>query len=365
LQVVGALPERVRASALTAQKNWELLARQSVEFTPRWAVLSDESLRGSVSQKAFPPETELLFGPEAIERVASDPEVDTVVAGIVGAAGLRGTWAAVEAGKRIGLANKETLVVAGPLVMQRARERGATLIPVDSEHSAVFQALQAGRKQDVKRIVLTASGGPFRQWSRERLQEVTPTLALAHPTWNMGPKITVDSATLMNKALEIIEAKWLFGVEVEQIEVVVHPQSVVHSFVEFVDGSVIAQLSPPDMKLPIQYALTYPERVPGISPPLNWRQAMALEFEPPDLERFPALGLGFEVARRGGTSGAVLNAANEVAVARFLAGELSFCEIPRACRAVLEAHDFDPTPSLTDLFRHDRWAREEMQQWKS
>ena len=363
LQVIAGFPEGMCAQALTAQSRWESLQDQAARFTPRWVVISDPALRGVVPADAFGPETEVVFGPEGIERVASSPEVDTVIAGIVGAAGLRGTWAAIEAGKRIGVANKETLVVAGPLVMDLARRSGATLIPVDSEHSAIFQALQAGRRADLKRIVLTASGGPFRTWSRDRLANVTPADALAHPTWNMGPKITVDSATLMNKALEVIEAKWLFGVDIDQISVVVHPQSIVHSFVEFVDGSVIGQLSPPDMKLPIQYALTYPERLEGLCPRLDWSQRMSLDFEPPDLDRFPALGLGFEVARRGGTCGAVLNAGNEVAVSRFLAGDLRFDQIPRACRAVLEAHDFDPSPTLAELFRQDQWAREEMFAW--
>jgi 1-deoxy-D-xylulose-5-phosphate reductoisomerase len=288
-----------------------------------------------------------------------------VVAGIVGAAGLRSTWAAVESGKRVAIANKETLVVAGPLVMQLAARTGAELLPVDSEHSAVFQAMQAGRRGEVRRVVLTASGGPFRGRSAPDLQSVTPRMALAHPTWNMGPKITIDSATLMNKALEVIEARWLFGLDVDQIAVVVHPQSIVHSLVEFVDGSVLAQLSPPDMKLPIQYALTFPDRLNGTSPIMDWNQAMQLDFSPPDMEAFPALGLGYEVARRGGSAGAVLNAANEVAVERFLAEDLRFLEIPQVCRAVLEAHDFDPAPTLDELLRLDGWAREETRRWKS
>lgn len=365
LEVIGSHPDRMELAGITAHKRWELLSKQSRAFEPRWAVVSDESLYDAVRRDAFSPQTELLFGEQALERVASDPDVDTVVAGIVGAAGLRGTWAAVEAGKRVGVANKETLVVAGPQVMDLARRTGAVLLPVDSEHSAVFQAMQSGRPAEVRRIVLTASGGPFRGWTASQLADVTPEQALAHPTWEMGPKITIDSATMMNKALEVIEAKWLFGLTVDQIEVVIHPQSIVHSFVEFVDGSVIAQLSPPDMKLPIQYALTYPERLEGLSPRVDWSQAMNLEFSPPDYDCFPALKLGFEVAERGGTCGAVLNAANEVAVERFLAGDLSFCDIPRACRAVLEAHEFDPAPSLGELLTLDGWTREELRRWKS
>ena len=363
LQVIASQPERLSLFGATACKRWELLAEQARTFRPRVAALADESICNRIPTGAFDSGTELLFGPAAVERIASHRDVDTVIAAIVGAAGLRGTWAAVEAGKRVGIANKETLVVAGPLVMKLAEQTGATLLPVDSEHSAVFQALQAGKRNEVRRIILTASGGPFRGWSRNRLTEVTPAMALAHPTWNMGPKITIDSATLMNKALEIVEARWLFDLEANQIEVVVHPQSIVHSMVEFVDGSVVAQLSPPDMKLPIQYALTRPERTEGISPRLDWRAATHLEFAPPDLDAFPALRIGFEVAARGGTSGAVLNAANEVAVERFLAGTLAFVDIPRVCRAVLEAHDFDPSPTLAGLLRQDAWAREETRRW--
>ncbi len=364
LEVVRSLDHRLAVFAMTAHRQWEPLAEQAAEFSPRYAVLGDPGAEKSCDRSRFPKSTKLLFGPEAIEQVAAMPEVDIVVSGIVGAAGLKGTWAAIEAGKTVAVANKETLVVAGPLVMAKALETGATLIPVDSEHSAVFQALKAGRPREVRRVVLTASGGPFRGWTREQMRSVTPEMALDHPTWNMGPKITIDSATMLNKALEIIEAKWLFGLEADQIEVVVHPQSIIHSFVEFVDGSVIAQLSPPDMKLPIQYALTWPERTQGTSPAMDWRKAYALELSPPDLDAFPGLQLGFEVARRGGSSGAVLNAAKEVAVERFLNHELPFIEIPRACKAVLEAHEFDPSPTLTDLLRLDGWARKETTRWQ-
>jgi 1-deoxy-D-xylulose-5-phosphate reductoisomerase len=365
LDVLDGMRERTVVAGLTAHRRWQDLQQQVTRFRPRRVVISDPSLAAVVSKTAFGPQTEIVFGEAGIEALAADPEVDVVVAGIVGAAGLRGTWAAIEQGKRVCLANKETLVVAGPLVMELAKQRGATLVPVDSEHSAVFQALKSGTHKEVKRIVLTASGGPFRTWDAQRLKDVTPKQASTHPTWNMGPKITVDSANLMNKALEVIEARWLFDLRPDQIQVVVHPQSIIHSFVEFVDGSVLAQLSPPDMKLPIQYALTYPERIEGIAPKLDWTKTFQLEFSPPDLERFPALGLGFEVAARGGTCGAVLNAANEIAVERFLAGQLSFCDIHRACRAVLESHHYDPAPTLTELFRQDAWAREEMRQWRS
>jgi 1-deoxy-D-xylulose-5-phosphate reductoisomerase len=363
LEVVRSLSDRLAVFALTAHHNARLLAEQAEIFSPRFAVLCDRESARDWPGIVLP--TELLVGPEAVEIIASLPEVDIVVSGIVGAAGLHGTWAAVEAGKTVAIANKETLVVAGPLVMEKAAQTGATLIPVDSEHSAVFQALQAGNRKEVKRIVLTASGGPFRGWTLEKMQTVTPEMALAHPTWNMGPKITIDSATMLNKALEVIEAKWLFGLEADQIEVVVHPQSVIHSFVEFVDGSVIAQLSPPDMKLPIQYALTWPERLPGTSPSMDWKAAQSLELSPPDLDAFPGLKLGFEVARRGGSSGAVLNAAKERAVDRFLNHEIRFTDIPRASKAVLDAHDFDPSPTLSDLIKLDGWARKETTRWKA
>ena len=366
LDVIAAHRGRLQATALTAHRGWERLAQQCQQHQPRFAVISDSSMRDQMGGNVFPRGTEVLFGPEGIEQVSGHPEIDTVVCGIVGAAGLRGAWAAIESGKRVGIANKETLVVAGPLVMELAAKTGSVLIPVDSEHSAVFQALQGGRRCDLKRIVLTASGGPFRGWSKERLErEVTIERALAHPTWQMGPKITVDSASMMNKALEVIEARWLFNLVVDEIGVMIHPQSIVHSFVEFVDGSVLAQLSPPDMKLPIQYALTYPERWAGTSRTLDWSQSHQLDFFPPDLDAFPALRLGFEVAKRGGTCGSVLNAANEVAVERFLDGSLKFTEIPQACGDILNGHNFDAQPTLAELLRLDEWARKEMQQWKS
>jgi 1-deoxy-D-xylulose-5-phosphate reductoisomerase len=291
--------------------------------------------------------------------------VDVVVSAIVGAAGLHGTWAALEAGKTVAVANKETLVMAGPLVMDLAARRGARLLPVDSEHSALFQAMQGGRAHEIERVVLTASGGPFRGCRACELEDVTVPEALRHPTWRMGPKITVDSATLMNKALEVIEARWLFGLPPEKIDIIIHPESVIHSFVEFADGSILAQLSPPDMRLPIQYALTYPERVSGPARRLNWRELGAWHFEQPDAETFPAIQLGYEVARRGGTCGAVLNAANEAAVGRFLAGELRFLDIPRACRDVLAHHAFSARPTLAELAALDRWARQEVSRWIS
>jgi 1-deoxy-D-xylulose-5-phosphate reductoisomerase len=271
----------------------------------------------------------------------------------------------LQAGKSVAVANKETLVMAGPLVMELARKHNAALLPIDSEHSAIFQALTGGRQSEVERIVLTGSGGPFRGKTKAQLAEVTVGEALCHPTWRMGKKITIDSATLMNKALEIIEARWLFDIPADQIEVILHPESVIHSFVEFKDGSVLAQMSPPDMRLPIQYALTYPDRLPGPARRLNWRELSAWHFEQPDHETFPALQLGYEVARRGGTCGAVLNAANEAAVERFLAGDLRFLDITRVCRAVLDHHNFSARPTLAELHAIDRWARQEVSRWTS
>ena len=300
LEVVDAHRERIQCVAIAANRKWELLAKQACRHRPRWVVINDEGLRTTVPRDAFPRETELLFGAAAIERVASDPAVEIVVAGIVGAAGLRSTWAALEAGKRVAFANKETLVVAGPLVTALAQRTAGSLIPVDSEHSAIFQALQAGNRGDLRRVVLTASGGPFRGYSSARMKDVTPQMAMAHPTWAMGPKVTVDSATMMNKALEMIEAKWLFGLDVDQIGVMIHPQSIVHSFVEFRDGSVVAQLSPPDMRLPIQYALTLAGALGGDQPAGRLDVEHGARVRAPDLEAFPALGLGYEVARRGG-----------------------------------------------------------------
>jgi 1-deoxy-D-xylulose-5-phosphate reductoisomerase len=363
LEVIGGSSGRLRAVALSAHGKLSRLLAQAKAFTPRWVVATDEAAAEAFDWSGLPSDTELLIGSEKLLQVAAANEVDVVLAGIVGVAGLESTWAALEAKKIVALANKETLVAAGGLVTRLAAERGATILPVDSEHSAIFQAMHAGRRDEVRRIVLTASGGPFRQLSLQQLKQVTVDDALSHPTWEMGPKITIDSATMMNKALEIIESRWLFGLAVEQIEVLIHPQSIVHSFVEFVDGSIVAQLGPPDMKLPIQYALEYPHRRPGPAERLDWKRPWRLEFEPAEPDQFPALALGMEVARLGGTSGAVLNAANEAAVEAFLGGELHFTEIVPACRSVLETHDFDANPTLERLVELDCWARREVGRW--
>ena len=365
LDVIANLPDRLEVVGLSAHSKVEAFHEQVMRHRPRWATLTDPDAATAFAKLPLPPETKFLQGDDAIARIVSEPDVDVVVTAIVGSAGLSGTWHALDAGKTVAVANKETLVMAGPLVMELAAKRGALLLPVDSEHSAIFQALRSGQRDEVARVVLTASGGPFRGKTRADLANVTVEQALNHPTWRMGPKITVDSATLMNKALEIIEARWLFDLEPSKIEVIIHPESIIHSFVEFTDGSVLAQLSPPDMRLPIQYALTYPDRVAGPAKKVDWKRLANFTFEQPDRETFPALDLGFEVARRGGTCGAVVNAANEAAVGEFLAGKLPFLDIPRVCRAVLDHHHYSAQPTLPELHGLDRWARQEVVRWNT
>jgi 1-deoxy-D-xylulose-5-phosphate reductoisomerase len=363
LEVIAASEGRLKVAALSARSRLAELVEQARKFRPQWVVASDAEAAAAFDWSGLPKDCELATGPDALVKIAAADGVDVVLAAIVGRAGLESTWAALESKKTVALANKETLVMAGELVTTLARKTGGQLLPVDSEHSALFQALKAGDVREVDRLVLTASGGPFKNLSPGELQQVTVAEALEHPTWSMGPKITIDSATMMNKALEIIEARWLFGVDAQRIAVVIHPQSIVHSLVEFVDGSVLAQMSPPDMRLPIQYALYYPERAPGVADRIDWRRTMRLDFEPPDRERFPAIALGEEAARAGGTAGAVLNGANEAAVEAFLDGELHFTEIVPACRSVLAGHHFEPNPTLERLLALDRWARQEISRW--
>ena len=363
LDVLEALGQPWRAIGLSAHGQLSELVELSQRFSPEVVVAACPEAAAQFDFSGLLPGVRRLVGPEGLIELAELPEVDTVVAAVVGAAGLASSLAAARQGKRLALANKEALVVAGSLLTEALKRSGGELLPVDSEHSAISQALQAGQAREVARVILTASGGPFRTWTADRIAQASVPDALAHPTWQMGRKITIDSATMMNKALEIIEARWLFDLPAEKIQVVIHPQSVVHSMVEFVDGSVIAQLSPPDMRLPIQYALTYPDRIPCPCPKIDWTQAMRWEMEPVDTDRFPALLLGWEVARRGGTCGAVLNAANEAAVELFLQGEIKFPEIVAGCRQVLEHHNFDPSPELGELMRLDGWAREEITKW--
>lgn len=330
LAVVRDFPERFRVSGLAAGCNIGLLRQQIEIFDPLLVSVSTEELASELFA-SLPGswEKKIVWGVSGNEQVAALDEIDLTVSAIVGAAGLMPTMAAIKAGKDIALANKETLVMAGDLVMAEAARQGIKIFPIDSEHSAVAQALAAGRRAEVAKIILTASGGPFRQLSLAELREVTPDQALAHPNWDMGRKISIDSATLMNKGLEIIEARWLFDVDVDMIEVLVHPQSIVHSMVEFVDGSVMAQMGVPDMRVPISYALAWPDRLPMQLPRLDLARCRDLSFFAPDFERFPALGLAYRVCREGGTRPAVLNAANEVAVAAFLDKRIGFPEITR------------------------------------
>ncbi|MDI6630935.1 MAG: 1-deoxy-D-xylulose-5-phosphate reductoisomerase [Bacillota bacterium] len=356
LDLVQQFPERFRVRGLAAGKNWRLLLEQTVCFRPEAVALQEEEDAARL-RAALPPglEPAVFWGEEGLERIATLPGADTVLTAVVGAAGLRPTLAAIEAGKNIALANKETLVAAGEIVTRRVRERGVRLLPVDSEHSAVWQCLDG--RWDVARVILTASGGPFREYSREALAEVTPEMALRHPTWRMGPKITIDSATLMNKGLEVIEAHWLFGVDYDNIRVLVHPQSVVHGMVEFADGSILAGLSITDMRLPILYALSYPERLANTLPRLDLSAVGKLTFEEPDRERFPALALAVGAGRAGGTMPAVLNAANETAVEAFLSGRIPFTWIPKVVEKVMAAHKIKEGPDLADIIAADSWAR--------
>ena len=373
LDVIAASGGRLRASVLSVNNDVAKLVELAKRFRPDAVVVANPNAdRAPLAE--LPSGIEVLWGPDALAEVVRRPEIDVVLLAIVGVAGMRVAWSALEAGQTLALANKEALVAGGSLMTDLLRTNGGKLYPVDSEHSAIFQCLLSRRLDsnstfvdgsDVERLILTASGGPFRDWSAERLKTATVADALNHPTWQMGAKITVDSASTMNKALEIIEARWLFGLDADKISVVVHPQSIVHSMVEFVDGAVLAQLSPPDMRLPIQLALYETERRPGPTRKFDWTQSSTLEFFPPDFERFPALSLGFEVAKKGGTAGVVLNAANEIAVDAFLNGRTAFDKIPVVCRQILENHTFEEKPTLERIVELDAWARKETEIWIS
>ena len=356
LDVVARHPQRYRVLALAARASADALAELCARHRPRFAVLSGTTDSAELRRRFKAFGTELLFGASALESVASHPDADTVMAGIVGAAGLASTLAAVRAGKRVLLANKEALVMAGPLVMRAAQESGAQLLPVDSEHNAVFQCLGGSKPS---KIILTASGGPFRAAAPESLHGVTPEQACAHPNWSMGRKISVDSATMMNKGLEVIEARWLFDLAPERIEVLIHPQSIVHSMVEYDDGSVIAQLSNPDMRVPIAHALAYPERVASGAKSLDLSLVKNLSFEKPDERRFPCLGLAYAALRAGGAAPAVLNAANEVAVDAFLAGRLAFTGIAGVIADTLAALPAGAADDLDEVMQADAHARRE------
>ncbi len=360
LDVIDALGPGYEVFALTAHNQADKLAEQAAKYKPSLIGLTNSAGTDAVQRLAKGFSGPVLSGSKALIEIAGMPEVDIVLFGVVGAAGLPAVMAAAKAGKVLAIANKEPLVVAGQILMDTARRYGATVLPVDSEHSAVFQSLQAGRRDEVKKIILTASGGPFRRATAETFVNATKEQALAHPTWSMGPKITVDSATMMNKALEVIEAVRLFEVGVDKVDVLVHPESIVHSMVEYVDGSVIAQLGTPDMKTPIQYALTYPKRVAGIAKGLDLAHLGRLTFETPNRSIFRSLDLGLEAARVGGTAPAVFNAANEAAVEQFLTGRIRLGTIIDVVEHCLGVHTVRQGGSLEELMDADRWARTEV-----
>jgi len=361
LQVIDALGPDYAVIALSAHSNVELLAQQARRHKPKFVAVTNTDYAEQLRELVGGLDVEVLTGPESLVEISKSEEVDIVLTAVVGAAGLPAALAAVRKGKRLAIANKEPLVIAGQLLTREAKKNGSVILPVDSEHSAIFQAMRAGNRREVRKIILTASGGPFKDATISDIQNVTLEQTLLHPVWDMGPKITVDSATMMNKAFEIIEASFLFDMPVEQIEVLVHPESIVHSLVEFVDGSVIAQLAVPDMCLPIQYALTYPERVAGIGEGLRLDEIGKLTFERPNLETFRALSLGYKVAKAGGTEAAVFNAANETAVQEFLAGKIRFANIIELVESVLgRNHNARGGIGLEELFEADAWARRQV-----
>jgi 1-deoxy-D-xylulose-5-phosphate reductoisomerase len=363
LEVVRDQPDYFGVSVLTAGRNANLLIQQAIEFQPDTVVIEDESQYLTVKEALMPYAIKVFAGADAIEQVAGMEEPDIVLTALVGFSGLKPTLSAIKAGKPIALANKETLVVAGALVTETAKEKGVNLYPVDSEHSAIFQCLAGEFHNPIEKIILTASGGPFRGKNLEELATVTRAQALKHPNWTMGAKITIDSSTLMNKGLEVIEAKWLFALAPEQIDVIVHPQSIIHSIVQFQDGSMKAQMGLPDMKLPIQYALTYPNRLSNTFPRFDFLQYPNLSFEAPDYQAFPCLNLAFEALRVGGNTPCVLNAANEVAVAAFLNDKITFLQIPAILETAIQKMPFIAEPSLHDLLASDAECRSFVSQY--
>jgi 1-deoxy-D-xylulose-5-phosphate reductoisomerase len=359
LSVVAQFPDHFRISALSAGNNVALLEEQVRQFKPSLVAVAGEKAAGDLKTRCKDLKVHIFSGVEGMVRVATADDADIIVSAIVGTAGLVPTMAAIRAGKHVALANKEVLVTAGELVMAESRSRGISIFPVDSEHSAIFQCLQAGANKDIRTLILTASGGPFRAFSKKDLMQVTLPQALKHPNWSMGRKITIDSATLMNKGLEVIEARWLFDIPQSKIKVLVHPQSIIHSMVEYRDGAVVAQLGMPDMKGPIAYALSYPERLADVSPALDLASIGTLTFEEPDLERFPCLGYAFDALKAGGTMPAVLSAANEVAVKYFLAEKIGYGAIARVIRATMASHRPSSIKTIEDALTADLWARQE------
>ena len=365
LDVVRDQRDALHVEVLSAHRNAELLIAQAKEFKPNAVVIGDDAKWKEVNDALFDAGIKVYSGAEALEQVVEVDGIDMVLTAMVGAAGLKPTLRAIDAGKHIALANKETLVVAGEIVMNTARNKGVDIHPVDSEHSAIYQCIAGEFHNAIEKVILTASGGPFRGRTLDSLAGVTKADALKHPNWDMGAKITIDSASLMNKGLEVIEAKWLFDVTPDQIDVVVHPQSIVHSCVQFEDGSIKAQLGLPDMKLPIQYALTYPRRLKNDFPRFNFMDYPSLTFEQPDIETFRNLGLAFEALRQGGNAPAVLNAANEIAVARFLRDDIEFLDLPRVVEHALAKVNHQAKPSLDDLIASDQEARAVAAEWKA
>ncbi|MBW1841940.1 MAG: 1-deoxy-D-xylulose-5-phosphate reductoisomerase [Deltaproteobacteria bacterium] len=362
-EIAGMFPDLFDVKAIAAKSNVSLLAEQIQRFSPELAVVFDEA-RAQALKKLLPLETDvrILYGKEGYRAAATIDSVDTVVAAMVGAAGLMPTMAAIESGKNIALANKETLVMAGEIVMQHAADKGVDILPVDSEHSAIFQCLEGNRREDLDKILLTGSGGPFLKRSKREFSKIKVEDALNHPVWRMGKKISIDSATLMNKGLEVIEAKNLFNVSARSIEVVIHPQGVIHSMVAYIDGSVIAQLGITDMKGAIAYAMSFPERLPLRQPLPDFVDLGKLTFEPPDLEKFPCLALAYKACEIGGTCPAVLNAANEVAVHAFLEKQISFLNIPEINKEIMARHSAVANPILSDILEADQWARDQAEQ---
>lgn len=358
LEVIAAHPEEFTAEVLCAGSNADLLIQQAIQFNPNAVVIGDHAKYSQVKDALQHLSIKVYAGSEALEQIVQSGEIDIVLTALVGAAGLRPTIKAIEAGKAIALANKETLVVAGDLVTELAKSKGVNIYPVDSEHSAIFQCLAGEWQNKIEKIILTASGGPFRGKKREELLDVTKTQALKHPNWTMGAKITIDSASLMNKGLEVIEAKWLFGLNPHQIEVIVHPQSIIHSIVQFEDGSMKAQMGLPDMKLPIQYALGYPKRLPSDFPRFDFTNYAQLTFEKPDIETFRCLQLAFDAMKMGGNMPCIMNAANEIAVARFLKDEIKFLEIADTVETVMRKASFISKPTLDDYIASDKEARD-------
>ena len=365
LDVVRDQRDALHVEVLSAHSSADLLIAQAKEFKPNAVVIGDDGKWKQVNDALFDDGIKVYSGAEALEQVVEVDGIDMVLTAMVGAAGLKPTLRAIEAGKHIALANKETLVVAGELVMKAARNKGVDIHPVDSEHSAIYQCLAGEFHNPIEKVILTASGGPFRGRTLDSLSGVTKADALKHPNWDMGAKITIDSASLMNKGLEVIEAKWLFGVTPDQIDVVVHPQSIVHSCVQFDDGSIKAQLGLPDMKLPIQYALTYPRRLNNDFPRFNFMDHPSLTFEQPDVKTFRNLGLAFDALRAGGNAPAILNAANEIAVARFLRDEIEFLDLPRVVEHALGKVSHQTKPSLDDLIASDQEARRVAEEWRA